>query len=346
MASGPSTAPSTSSTTRASRGGGAHTRKGFRCRWFDNTTPVVYPPVPVGGRDVLVPPRRIIPPASAARARGAQGRVQPERVPHVPVPADGAAVALPRQLRDAPRRRRRARRLGGQRALPRACAARRRGSRACTTGSIRDGLPPRPARREQRKVAVMPRKRRDEFRAARRDPARTGRARRLGGRRARRTLRGRGRGRALRGPRCSSASSRAEGFGLPARRGHRQRLPGRRVPRHGRARALPAAVRGRRSRTATCWRWRRRSRSSSPGTTPGPRSWSSRRWKVPGSSRPRTRASGRPRTSCACSRRSSSPPVRDVELVLGRRDLAHDRVGAVVQARVRQVGRRLMSVRS
>jgi hypothetical protein len=35
----------------------------------------------------------------------------------------------------------------------------------------------------------------------------------------------------------------------------------------------------------------------------------------------------------------------DVELVLGRRELTHDTLGAVVQARVRHVGRRLTSVR-
>ena len=33
-----------------------HARKGFRCGWFDNSTSVVYPPFRVGTRDVLVPP--------------------------------------------------------------------------------------------------------------------------------------------------------------------------------------------------------------------------------------------------------------------------------------------------
>jgi hypothetical protein len=33
-----------------------HARKGFRCSWFDNTTSIVYPLVRLGARDVLVPP--------------------------------------------------------------------------------------------------------------------------------------------------------------------------------------------------------------------------------------------------------------------------------------------------
>jgi hypothetical protein len=33
-----------------------HTRKGFRCRWFEHTTPVVHAPLRLGAHDVLVPP--------------------------------------------------------------------------------------------------------------------------------------------------------------------------------------------------------------------------------------------------------------------------------------------------
>jgi hypothetical protein len=36
-----------------------HTRNGFRCRWFRNTTAVVYPPLTVGASDVLVPPEEL-----------------------------------------------------------------------------------------------------------------------------------------------------------------------------------------------------------------------------------------------------------------------------------------------
>src|SRR5262245_976669 len=37
-----------------------HTRRGFRCEWFDNETRVVYPPVQVGGADVLVIPAYLL----------------------------------------------------------------------------------------------------------------------------------------------------------------------------------------------------------------------------------------------------------------------------------------------
>jgi glycosyltransferase involved in cell wall biosynthesis len=36
-----------------------HGRKGFRCRWFENATSVVYPPLRLGMRDVLVPPESL-----------------------------------------------------------------------------------------------------------------------------------------------------------------------------------------------------------------------------------------------------------------------------------------------
>src|SRR6478672_6548220 len=37
-----------------------HTRRGFRCQWFDNETRVVYPPVRVGAADVLVIPAQFL----------------------------------------------------------------------------------------------------------------------------------------------------------------------------------------------------------------------------------------------------------------------------------------------
>ena len=37
-----------------------HTRRGFRCQWFDNETRVVYAPVRVGGADVLVVPAYLL----------------------------------------------------------------------------------------------------------------------------------------------------------------------------------------------------------------------------------------------------------------------------------------------
>ena len=71
-----------------------HTRNGFRCRWFENTTPVVHRAAPSGcTSDVLVPPEDLYLRAPGPRARGAQGRVPPERVPHVPVPPDDTGVA-------------------------------------------------------------------------------------------------------------------------------------------------------------------------------------------------------------------------------------------------------------
>ncbi len=47
-----------------------HTRAGFRCTWFDNTTRVAYPPVSVDGHDVLVVPEAFTPSDVARLAPG------------------------------------------------------------------------------------------------------------------------------------------------------------------------------------------------------------------------------------------------------------------------------------
>jgi Glycosyl transferases group 1 len=47
-----------------------HTRAGFRCTWFDNTTRVEHPPVTAGGHDILVVPEAFTPADVARLAPG------------------------------------------------------------------------------------------------------------------------------------------------------------------------------------------------------------------------------------------------------------------------------------
>lgn len=318
-----------------------HTRKGFRCSWFENTTPVVHAPLPVGARDVLVPPAYLY-----LRAAGLAPGVRK-------VVFQQNAYRTFRYLRTAPASR--AAELGDasdlvamlvvsednerylERALPGVRVAR-----------VHQWIDPAvfhldlPARR--RTVTVMPRKRRDEYEQL------------VGILNARGALDGwrldllEGRSEAevasrLRRSVLFVSLSRAEGFGLPPAEaiasgnhaigfhgmGGREifRPPFAQAIEDGDVLALASAV-------------------EEFLTGYDARVTELEQQAVEGA---RFIASTYSREVATEDLVRVFEPLEqsrgaDVELVLSRRDLSHDRFVAVVQARVRQVGRRLKSVRS
>jgi hypothetical protein len=317
-----------------------HARKGFRCRWFENDTPVVHPPLTVGGRDVLVPPAYLYL-RDPGLARGIRKVVFHQNAYRTFRHLRSAPTSRATSLRDEPD-------LVGmlvvsednerylERAFPGVAVSR-----------VHHWIDPTifhvDAAVRRRKLAVMPRKRRDEFEQL------------VGLLNVRDAFAGwelevlEGRPEADVAARLREAVlfvslSRAEGFGLPPAEalacgchvigfhgmGGREifRPPFAVAIEDGDVLALAEAVEeflvGYDVRAAAL------ERQAVQGA------------EFIASTYSRERATEDLTRVFAPLQQSDG----GVERVLGRRELAHDRVGGALQARIRQVGRRLTAARS
>jgi hypothetical protein len=318
-----------------------HSRKGFRCRWFEHTTPVVHAPLPLGPGDVLVPPaylylraarlapgvRKVVFQQNAYRTFRYLRAASASRAGELADASDLVAMLVVSEDNE--------RYVG--RALPGVRVAR-----------VHHWIDPEvfhvdlSARR--RKITVMPRKRRDEYEQL------------VGILNARRALDGwqldalEGRSEAevaarLRESVLFVSLSRAEGFGLPPAEaiasgnhaigfhgmGGREifRAPFAQAIEDGDVLALAVAV------EEFLAGYDARVTELAQRAVEGSRFITS--------TYSRERATDDLVRVFAPLVQSSGPAV---DVVLSRRDLTVDHLGALVQARVRQVGRRLKSVRS
>jgi hypothetical protein len=318
-----------------------HSRKGFRCRWFEHTTPVVHAPIPLGAGDVLVPPaylylraaglapgvRKVVFHQNAYRTFRYLRTTPAFRAADLADASDLVAMLVVSEDNE--------RYLA--RALPGVRVAR-----------VHHWIDPElfhvdlPAR--LRTVTVMPRKRRDEYEQL------------VGILHARGALdgwrldvlEGRPEGEVaarLRESVLFVSLSRAEGFGLPPAEaiasgnhvvgfhgmGGREifRAPFAQAIEDGDVLALASAV------EEFLTGYDARATQLEQQAVEGSR--------FIAATYSRERATDDLVRVFAPLEQSTGPAV---DVVLGRRDLTHDNVGAVVQARVRQVGRRLKSMRS